>query len=172
MATGKMITLVVSLVTIATTAFCQNTPKVVVFPADSIVKATACSSTLYSIPDVLLKEKLGELPAPDKNPTFSGDVDKLKKYFAAHPLNDERVVNMIFRVKIAFLVTCDGNAGNYVIVSKGKGDLATYANMVLAVVNKMPQNWRPALHAEKPVDCYQELSFTVLNGQLDGVSYK
>lgn len=150
----------------------DDLPKVTVFPADSIVKVNTCSQTIYSVDDFLVKEKFGDLTKPTTNPTFMGGLDELKKYFIANPLTDEKVTQMIFRVSIAFVVTCDGKAGNFVIVTKGKGDLATYANQVLAIVNKMPQNWQPATFDGKPVDCYQVLSFTAASGQLDKVSYR
>jgi hypothetical protein len=150
----------------------DDLPKVTVFPADSIVKVNACSQTIYSVDDFLVKEKFGDLSKPTTNPTFTGGLDELKKYFIANPLTDEKATQMIFRVSIAFVVTCDGKAGNFVIVTKGKGDLATYANQVLAIVNKMPQNWKPATVDGKPVDCYQVLSFTAASGQLDKVSYR
>jgi hypothetical protein len=150
----------------------DDLPKVTVFPADSIVKVTACSQTIYSVDDFLVKEKFGKLTKPTTGPTFTGGIEELKKYFTANPLTDEKAKQMIFRVSIAFIVTCDGKAGNFVIVTKGKGDLATYANQVLAIVNKMPQNWQPATVDGKPVDCYQVLNFSPTSGQLDKVSYR
>lgn len=150
----------------------DDLPKVTVFPADSIVKVTACSQTMYSVDDFLVKEKFGELSKPTTNPTFMGGIEVLKKYFTANPLTDEKATQMVFRVSIAFVVNCEGKAGNFVIVTKGKGDLATYANQVLAIVNNMPQNWQPATFDGKPVDCYQVLSFTAASGQLGKVSYR
>lgn len=150
----------------------EDIPKVVVFSADSIVKVTLCTENIYSVNDFLVKEKIGEKPNPGTNPTYTGGLDELKKYFIANPLTDERVKESVFRVSVAFVVTCEGQVGNFEIVTKGKGDLATYANQVLAIVNSMPQNWKSAIVDGKPVDCYQVLSFTVVNGQLDKVSYK
>jgi hypothetical protein len=150
----------------------DDLPKVTVFPADSIFKVTACSQTMYSVDDFLVKEKFGEIAKPTTNPTFNGGLNELKKYFVANPLTDEKAKQMVFRVSIAFVVTCDGKAGDFVIVTKGKGDLATCANQVLAIVNKMPQNWQSATVDGKPVDCYQVLSFTAASGQLNKVSYR
>jgi len=150
----------------------DDLPKVTVFPTDSILKVTTCSQTMYSVDDFLVKEKFGEIAKPTTNPTFTGGVEELKKYFSANPLKDEKAIQIIFRVSIAFTVTCDGKAGNFVIVTKGRGDLATYANLVLAIVNKMPQKWQPAIVDGKAVDCYQVLSFTAVSGQLDKVSYR
>ncbi|NNV56510.1 hypothetical protein [Limnovirga soli] len=150
----------------------DDIPKVVVFPADSILKVTACSKTIYLVDDFLAKEKFGELSKPTTTPTFTSGLDELKKYFSTNPLTDERVKESIFRVSIAFMVNCEGKAGNFVVVTKGRGDLATYANQVLAIVNRMPQNWQPATVDGKTVDCYQVLSFSVSGGQLDNVSYR
>jgi hypothetical protein len=150
----------------------DDIPKVVAFPSDSIVKVTACSQIIYSVDDFLVKEKFGELTKPTTNPIFTGGIDELKKYFTANPLTDEKAKQMIFRVSIAFVVTCEGKVGNFVIVTKGKGDLATYANQILAIVNRMPQNWQPATVDGKSVDCYQVLNFSPTSGQLDNVSYR
>jgi hypothetical protein len=150
----------------------DDIPKVIVFPADSILKVTPCTENIYSVDDFFVGENIGEKPKPTTNPTFTNGLDELKKYFTSNPLTDERVKESIFRVSIVFVVTCKGKVGNFEIATKGKGDLATYANQVLAIVNSMPQNWVPATVDGKSVDCYQVLSFTVVNGQLDKVSYR
>jgi hypothetical protein len=151
----------------------DDIPKVVKFPSENILKVNPCSQKIYAVEDFLLTEKLGqELPKPKINPTFSGGLEELKKYFISNPLTDEKASQLIFRVSIAFMVTCEGKAGGFLIVTRGKGDLETYANQVLAIVNSMPQNWQSALKGGKVVDCYQVLTFTVSNGQLDKVTYK
>lgn len=131
-----------------------------------------CNEKIYSVEHTLLVEKFGELSAPKTGPTFTGGIEELKKYFAANPLTDEKVKNMFFRVHIGFLVNCEGKAGNFIVISGGKGELEKYAYQVLEIVNKMPQQWQPAIVKRKPVDCYQVLSFSVKNGQLDAVSYR
>jgi hypothetical protein len=151
----------------------DDIPKVVRFSPDLIKSVTPCSKTLFAVDDLLLEETLGAEPGkPKSNPAFKGGPEKLRNYFAAHPLTDETAKQMLFRVSIAFVVTCDNKAGNFQIITKGKGDLETYANQVLAVVNDMPQDWQAATVKGKPVDCYQVLSFTVAGGQLDRVSYR
>jgi hypothetical protein len=149
----------------------NNITKVENFSSDSIVKVTTCSQTMYSVDDFLVKEKFGDNTKPTTNPTFTGGLDELKKHFVANPLTDKKAAKMVFRVSIAFIVTCDAKAGNFIIITKGKGDLERYANQVLAIVNRMPQNWQPATIDGKPVDSYQVLSFTVESGKLDNVSY-
>lgn len=148
--------------------------KPIIYPADSIIKVNFCNTqTQYAVgKELLLKDKIGEKPEPDTNPEFAGGVDELKKYFADRPLTDDRTKNIVFRVAIAFAVDCNGNAGNFMIITKGKGLAETFANQVLERVNKMPQNWKPATKNADKVDCYQVLSFTVTSGQLDKVSYR
>jgi hypothetical protein len=150
----------------------DDLPKVTIFPEDSIVKVELCTQTIYSVNDFLVKETFGENDEPSSAPSFEGGIDELKKYFAENPLVDEKATQIMFRVKIAYVVNCEGKAGNFKIVTKGKGDLATYANQVLAIVNSMPQKWEPATVDGKPVDCYQVLSFTALGGSLEKVSYR
>jgi hypothetical protein len=148
--------------------------KPIIFPADSILKISFCNTeTQYAVgKEFLIKDKIGEKPEPETNPTYDGGIEELKKYFADKPLTDERVKDAVFRVSIAFAVNCNGNAGNFMIVTKGKGLVETFANQVLERVNKMPQNWKPATKNGEKVDCFQVLSFTVTGGQLDKVSYR
>lgn len=151
----------------------EDIPKIVVFPKDSIVKVKSCSDEdIYAVEDHLIKEVLGTAPKPQVNPAFAGGAEALKKYFAANPLPDKNARQEIFRVSIAFLVSCDGKAGDFEIVTRNNGELLTYANQVLAIVNRMPQKWEPAKVKGKPVDCYQILSFTVSDGKLDKVLYR
>jgi len=145
-----------------------------IYPADSIVKVNYCNKeNQYAVgKEFLLKKAMGEMAEPDSNPNFEGGLAQLKKYFEDKPLTDERTKNNVFRVTIAFVVDCKGKAGTYMIISKGKGRLATFANQVLARVNNLPQNWTPALKDGNKVDCYQVLSFTIARGQLTKVSYR
>lgn len=147
--------------------------KPVVYPADSILKVNFCNpKATYAVKEFLLKEEIGDLPEPATSPTFDGGIEELKKYFVERPLTDEQVKDIVFRVLIAFVVDCNGNAGNFMIITKGKGVAETFANQVLERVNKMPQNWKPATKDGEKVDSYQVLSFTVTSGQLDKVSYR
>lgn len=145
----------------------------VIYPTDSILKVNFCNRQIqFAVKDFLLKEKIGELPEPEIVPTFDGGKIELIKYFADRPLTDERLEGAVFKVSIGFVVDCNGNAGNCMIITKGKGLAETFANQVLERVNKMPQNWKPAIKNGEKVDCYQVLSFIVTSGQLDKVSYR
>ncbi len=144
-----------------------------IFPADSIRRVKSCKSIVYSVADPLLNKSFSsDFPQPDSLPHFKGGATQLKSYFAANPLKNPEAQRMVFRVIIAIMVNCEGNAGNARIITSGKGELATYANEVLAVVNRMPQNWVAALKNSKPADCWQTLGFTVVGGRLDSVNYR
>ena len=144
-----------------------------ILPDSIITKTIDCdNSNIYSVDDFLLKETIGDIKNPDKNPEFKDGIDKLKQYFSQNSLTDKRAQNNIFRVKIGFKINCNGKAGDFKIMTKGKGDLKELTNQVLEIVNKMPSNWIPAESKGKTVDCYQILSFTVLKGSLEKVSYR
>lgn len=89
----------------------DDIPKVVIFPSEKIVKVNSCSQQIYSVDDFLVEEKFGEHPKPTTNPIFKGGIDELKKYFANNPLKEEKLNQIIFRVKIAFIVNCKGKSG-------------------------------------------------------------
>jgi len=149
--------------------------KPVTISNENILQVSFCDSkNVYSVDkEFLLREKVGELPIADNNPEFEGGIEALKSYFAENPLTDTKVKDLVFRVSIGFVVNCKGETGNFQILTKGKGELETFANQVLERVNNMPQNWKPAKKNGEVVDCYQVLSFTVIGGQLDKtVSYR
>jgi hypothetical protein len=147
--------------------------KPIIYPADSIVKVSFCNMQIqYAVVESLLKEKIGELPEPELSPKYKDGVDALKKYFKERPLTINNDAYALFRVTIAFVVDCNGKAGNFFIISKGTGIVETYANQIVERVNKMPQKWQPAMKNGKAVDCYQTLSFIVMDGKLDNVAYK
>ena len=149
--------------------------KPVTISQEDILQISFCDSeNVYSVDkEFLLKEKVGELPVADNNPEFEGGIEALKIYFAENPLIDNKAKDLMFRVSIGFVVNCKGETGNFQILTKGKGELETFANQVLERVNNMPQNWKPAKKNGKVVDCYQVLSFTIVGGQLDKtVSYR
>ncbi|MDL2231874.1 hypothetical protein LJB85_03970 [Porphyromonadaceae bacterium OttesenSCG-928-L07] len=145
-----------------------------IFSKDSILKVPFCDwANVYKADNTtLLKDRVRELPFADTKPVFEGGLVKLREYFAANPLTDERAQEIVFGVSICFLVNCEGKAGRFEIISKGKGELETLANLVLEKVNNMPQTWLPAKKNREPVDCYQVLYFTVEGGDLRNVSYR
>jgi len=141
---------------------------------DSSIAFKPCLTPIsYAVDDMLLKEQVGQsLSKPSTNPIFKGGVDELKKYFSSNPLTDTKAKGIVFRVHIGFVVNCSGQYGNLQIISKGKGDFEMLAQQVLANAEKMPQYWQSATVDNKTVDSYQILSFTVVGGALDKVSYR
>lgn len=151
----------------------EDVPKEILFPEEKIKKTAACDEKIFMVDDYLLETTLNQsYPNPQKNASYKGGIDSLSAYFSINPLTDPEVKKMMFRVHISFLVNCEGDAGNFQIISKGSGQMKTYANQVLEIVNGMPQNWIPAEHEGIPVDSYQVLSFTVFTGSLEKVNYR
>lgn len=129
--------------------------------------------TVYAVDDKQLAEAVGNFKAPKKAPSFTGDKTALRNWFLNRPLTDERAKDRLFRVRLAFMVNCKGEAGQWQLINKSKGELNEFANMVLEIVKTMPQNWIPAVDKKgKPVDCWQILEFTVSNGILTNANYK
>ena len=145
-----------------------------VFPDSLITKSIICNKeSICSVEDFLLKDALKvSYSKPDKSPTFKGGIEKLKEYFVKNPLSDKRAQENIFRVSIGFIVNCNGQIGDFQIVTKGQGNLKELANQVLEIVNKMPSDWIPAEKNGQKVDCYQILNFMVIQGSLEKVSYR
>lgn len=151
----------------------EDLPKVVLFPAEKIKKTTPCNESIWAVDDFLLEEKLGlSLDVPTTSPSYEKGLEALKAYFAEHPLIDPKLEGSMFLVSIGFVVNCKGEAGEFMILTKGRGPLATYSNQILGIVNDMPQAWKPAINNGEAVDSYQVLSFTVLSGKLDKVTYR
>jgi hypothetical protein len=147
--------------------------KPVIFPKDSVTCVSRCHKRwIYSTKDFLLAEEFGKHPAPDTNAMYSGGAEALLEYFSETPLTDERLKDRTFGIGIGFLVNCEGKAGRFVLLSRGLGAEVTFCNRVLALANKMPQNWKPATKRGKPVDTYQVLYFRIKDGKINDVAYK
>ena len=128
---------------------------------------------VWSVDDKQLSETVGSYKAPKKTPSYKGDRTALRNWFLNQPITDERAKDRLFRVRIAFMVNCEGQAGRWQLISKNKGELFEFANMVLETVKTMPQNWIPATDKKgNAVDCWQILEFTVSNGILTNANYK
>ncbi|MCR5191703.1 MAG: hypothetical protein K6D59_00225 [Bacteroidales bacterium] len=129
--------------------------------------------SIWSVDDKQLAESIGEYPRPKKSPTYKGNKEALRNWFLNHPLTDDRAKERLFRVRLGFLVNCKGEAGQWRVISKGKGELFEFANMVKELVETLPQNWEPATDKKgNPLDCWQILEFTVSDGILTNANYK
>lgn len=135
---------------------------------------TLCNEAgVWSVEDKQLAEAVGNFKAPKKTPEYDGGKTVLRNWFLNQPLTDERAKDRLFRVRIGFMVNCKGEAGRWQVISKGKGELFEFANMVLDIVKTMPQKWSSAQDKKgNKVDCWQVLEFTVSNGRLTNANYK
>lgn len=130
-------------------------------------------SMVYSVDDKQLVESVGDFKHPKNNPSYQGGKSTFRSWFLNNPLIDERAKDRLFRVRLAFLVNCKGEVGEWQVISKGKGELYEFANIVLELVKTMPHNWNPATDRKgNPVDCWQIMEFTVSNGVLTNGNYK
>lgn len=144
----------------------------VIYAQDNATEFTPCIEVKYSVEDFQLKQKYGDLSQPNTNSKFIGGIEELKKYFAENSLTNPKSKNIVFRTHIGFVVNCNGKAGDFEIISNGKGDLKLLSENVLEIIQKMPQNWEAAKVDGKNVDSYQILSFTILDGNLTKVNYR
>lgn len=135
---------------------------------------TICNpSTVYSVDDKQLSEAVGDFKHPKKNPAYDGGKSVFRSWFVNHSLTDERVKDRLFRVRLAFMVNCKGEVGQWRVINKSKGELYEFANIVMELVKTMPHNWAPATDRKgNPVDCWQIMEFTVSNGVLTNGNYK
>ena len=135
---------------------------------------TVCDKdNVFSVEDKQLWNFVGKLKTPKKNPTYTDDIGKLRTWLQNKPLTDERAKERLFRVRIGFLVNCKGEAGQWQILNRGKGELNEFAEMVLDIVKELPQRWVAAEDKKgNKVDCWQLLEFTVSNGTFINVNYK
>ncbi len=130
-------------------------------------------ASVRSVEDKQLAEAVGNFKAPKKSPEYEGGKTALRNWFLNRPLTDERAKDRLFRVRIGFMVNCNGEAGRWQVISKGKGELFEFANMVLDIVKTMPQKWSPAEDKKgNKMDCWQVLEFTLSNGDLTNANYK
>lgn len=131
------------------------------------------AADVWSVDDKQLAETFGKFKSPKKNPYYTGGKDALRNYLNRYPLTDSRAKERLFRVRIGFMVNCNGEAGQWHIINKTRGELNEFANMVLDVVKNMPQNWKPAVDKKgSNVDCWQVIEITVSNGDLSNADYK
>jgi len=129
--------------------------------------------SVWSVDDEQLAAAVGEFKKPKKSPTYIGGKTPLRNYYLNHPLTDERVKDRLFRVRIGFLVNCNGEVGQWQIINKSTGELYEMATVVLETAKTLPARWEPAEDKKgNKVDCWQILEFTVSNGILTNANYK
>ena len=133
-----------------------------------------CGTTLYSVDKgALLDVAVGKNDRPAKTPQCTEGLDAFKDYYRLHPIKDGRGAGMIFKISIAFQVTCNGEVGNYRVISVYNNQLfPQLAEKALDVVKNAPFHWSPAKDADgNAVDCWQVIDFTVVECSLAKCDY-
>lgn len=139
---------------------------------DTIFNVKHCNSqNIYSVDDTL-KGRLGVFPIPDKSPAFVGGIEELKKYFTANSFKPKHYDFLEQTVSIGFIVTCEGKAGDFIIIDSRGGVFEIVAYQILDIVRKMPQSWQAATIGDTKIDCYQVLTLKILKGKFKQVVYK
>lgn len=141
---------------------------------DTILNVNPCKEQIYSVKDSDLRKKYGQLTEPDVTPIFQGAIkDSFKKFVTKNYFENLHNSDLEYIIKVEFLVTCEGKAGNFSILTKSKHDqMISYIEKVNVLVNNMPDKWKPAKVNGNKVDCYQVLTFTIFRGELIKVSYE
>ena len=114
-------------------------------------------------------ERYSELPIATTLPYWTEGDNSLQTWFDNHPLTDSRATNQIIsNIVLLFKVNCQGEAGEWSIASKGKGELFEIACQVLDIAKQLPRNgWTPATNKKgNAVDCWQVMTFLFNNGKL------
>jgi hypothetical protein len=142
-------------------------------PSRRLVKAELCTEETPHIAaeNTHLNKKRGAMPTPESPPEFEGGVEALQKFFDTMFIFDQGAKGQSFEIQLAFLVNCNGEAGNYDLLASAPRVDNSLLLQVLERVNRMPQNWKPAIKKGKAVDCYQVLTLKVIDGAFVGVGY-
>ena len=134
-----------------------------------------CGEKVYSVnKGALLDVAVGNNERPATAPECTEGLDEFKNYFRLHPIKDGRGAGIIFKLSIAFQVNCNGETGNYRVLSIYNNKLfPQLAEKALEVAKEAPLHWSPAKDAEgNAVDCWQVIDFTVVECSLAKCDYQ
>jgi hypothetical protein len=129
---------------------------------------------LFGVDNYMLTEKYPTLKTIKRNPTpvSENDIDLLKKKLSENPLSFEKAKNTVFRSHIAFVVNCNGQAGNFELLTKQSGLIKELEIELLEKVSQIKFEWNPATFKNEAVDCMQVLALTVMNGVVTNIYLK
>ena len=132
------------------------------------------NNNIYSVDNYLLKSIVSEkLKNPKKSPEYADNgLTGIKSTFEKKSLGTDDADNTVFRSHIAFIVSCNGETGDFQIISKNENNIKLLEEKLLLIVKENISSWTPAVYKGENVDCYQVLVFTVLNGNITNVFYK
>ena len=126
--------------------FCLSCLSFVVFAQQNVlITQTGCAGRVaYSVDDYPLSLKTGKLQMPDVKPEYEYGRSGLLNFFTKYPLPEYQSQLADFQVNIAFVVSCKGELGDYVLLSKHEGEAADVARYLLNLARNMPSHWMPA----------------------------
>lgn len=127
---------------------------------------------IYAVDNFQLKNALGKIKEPKTAPQYDGGTLEIRRYFNRIQINPEKSQGKVFRSYISFIVTCEGQIGNYQILGNQPDSVRVLEEEILEKLKTMPNLWSTAEYKGEKVDCYQVLVFTVLNGTFSNIFYK
>jgi len=134
------------------------------FPQKKVNKVNSCNNIIYSgrleNSSIFFNDSL---LFADQKPYYKNDSTSLDEFFILKSVSG-CYCSIYYDVYVRFLVNCEGKIGNFKILDGKCPIKEKTANEVLAFVNKMPNNWVPALKNGKPIDCYQIIHFEFKSG--------
>lgn len=126
-----------------------------------------CAVDFYLLEEMLMKK----YKKPKIAPLFSGAKSKLLRYYSKYKIGDSRSKDLVFRMHIAFMVNCEGRAGDFKLLGDLEGDELKLARQVFSLMKEMPQTWKPAEYKREKVNSYQVLSLTIMNSKISTLFY-
>lgn len=131
-------------------------------------------NNIYTVDNYLITSIVTEkIKNPKKSPEYSNNgLTGIKSSFEKKSIGTDDADNTVFRSHIAFIVNCNGETGDFQILSKNDSNIKPLEEKLLQIVKDNISSWTPAVYKGKNVDCYQVLVFTVLNGNITNVFYK
>jgi hypothetical protein len=133
---------------------------------DSTVFQICNKKEVYSVDFKLLSLHLDEkLKKAKTNPKYLGESWRLRRWFTDHQFDYNRAKDMVFRVSIAFVVNCEGKAGNFMLLTEHEDKELNMAKELLETAKRLPFDWEPAVKKKQNVDCWFVISITVFNGE-------
>jgi hypothetical protein len=143
-------------------------------PVDTLVPVKPCDAEkVYSPDDADLRGVLGYKPTiPSKNPQYPRGLTGLREYFNQQMLDTTTLQGVTLRIRVGFLVNCEGDAGNFILLTNTLEDFQKYGEQVLRIASNMPQQWIAGEYKSEKVDCYQIITFTVKDGKFLNMMYR
>ena len=142
-------------------------------PADESSLGPCNPDNIYATGDTQLEEAVGKYRQPKSTPSYKDGKSALRNFCLNIAINDDRIKDRLFRVRVAFLVTCEGHAGNWQLINKSRGELFEMSSLILEKIKQIPDKWIPAVDKKgNNVDCWQVLELTVSNGAMTNANYK